>query len=90
MVFNLIENLPHPQTNSVGINTKTQNVTRGVNCKNRTCDDPYMNRDSSLDDQQKNGTPYGRRQTITKTTVPIEGDEAGRVDVYYFDHGNSG
>lgn len=31
-----------------------------------------------------------RKQTVTRTTVPIDNNQAGRVDVYYFDHGNSG
>lgn len=32
----------------------------------------------------------GRKQTVTKMAVPTDEDEAARIDVYYFDRGNSG
>lgn len=75
-----MDSLPQPQTNSVGINTKTlHNAAKGISAR-------------TLQDFEPNQQPKKtrRKQTVTKTTVPLDGDEAARVDVYYFDHGNSG
>lgn len=84
-----MEGVPEPQMNSVGINTRlcSRNVSRGVPARST-----YAKDTAKRDMLDKDGArEYGyRKQTITKTCVPLDGDGAARVDVYYFDHGNSG
>lgn len=120
LVFNLVEGVTKPQTNSVGINTKlltAEKLTQDTiitDARRIQTDSP--DKKVSLSVAADDVSPYRyeffmprgsvgmpppasthhfsqlsfRKQTVTRTTVPIDNNQAGRVDVYYFDHGNSG
>lgn len=81
-MFNLVESLPQPPTNSVGSNTNPLlSATKGITARKME--------DLQSGQQVKRAAGW-RKQVITKTTVVLDGGEEARVDVYYFDHGNSG
>lgn len=76
---------------SVGCGFGCRKKKRGTNT-----DFPYRSAEAQVYTDTPSVCPHlicgsgARKQTITKTTVPLDDYEAGRVDVYYFDHGNSG
>lgn len=123
LVFDLVEELPKPETNTIGINTSlktthacTQKCAcshRSQPCQTKTIDmcekDQYATTYQSqrgihqdrpgsyenLQSQDENGMivthnmPGKSRRTYTETMYSTTGQGNARVDVYYFDHGNS-